>query len=213
MSADARQRLIVFSKPPRAGAVKTRLIPVLGAGGAAALHGALLDRSLRVARAYGVAEVQLHVTDTGDESLGACAARHGVALLAQRGEDLGERMHAACVHALEVDRCGAVVLIGSDCAVLSPEHLSRAFAALREGCEAVFGPAEDGGYVLVGLSRPATALFSGMVWSTPTVMAETRSRLRDLGRTWRELELLWDVDRPEDYARLAREGLTPFGDG
>lgn len=213
MAAEARQRLIVFSKPPRAGAVKTRLIPLLGPEGAAALHGALLDHTMRVACAYGAAEVELHATDTGDESLQACAARHGVALLAQSGDDLGERMHAAFVRTLEVDRCSAVVLIGSDCAVLSPEHLARAFAALREGCDAVFGPAEDGGYVLVGLSRPAAELFSGMVWSTPTVMAETRARLRRLGRTSRELEPLWDVDRPEDYARLAREGLTPFGDG
>ena len=212
MGAESRQRLIVFSKPPRPGQAKTRLIPLLGADGAAALHAALLDRTLRVARSCAAAEVQLHATDAGDD-MKAFATRHGVALIAQSAGDLGDRMHAAFVNALDVDRCDAAVIIGSDCAVLSAAHLDFAFAALREGCDAVFGPAEDGGYVLVGLARPSPDLFSAIAWSTSTVMAETRVRLRRLGLTWRELEPLWDVDRPDDYARLMRERLTPSGDG
>jgi glycosyltransferase A (GT-A) superfamily protein (DUF2064 family) len=68
-------------------------------------------------------------------------------------------------------------------------------------------PAEDGGYVLIGLGQPCESLLSNMEWSTATVMAETRKRLRALGLSWRELVPLWDVDTPEDFARLQREGL------
>jgi uncharacterized protein len=212
MAADPRRRLIVFSKSPRPGTVKTRLIPVLGAVRAASLHAALLDHTLSVANAYAGAEVWLHVTDIDDETVKACAARHKVAIAAQSDGDLGERMHTAFSNAFAVDGCDAVVLVGSDCAVLSPRYVDSAFEALREGHGAVFGPAEDGGYVLVGLTRPACELFDAIAWSTPTVMSDTRHRLRHLGWSWRELEPLWDVDTPEDYARLAREGLTPPGD-
>ena len=212
MAADPRRRVIVLSKSPRAGTVKTRLIPLLGPAGAASLHAALLDHTLNVANAYAGAQVQLHVTDTEDETIKACAARHRVALAAQSAGDLGERMHAAFSTAFAFHRCEAVVLVGSDCAVLSSPYLAGAFDVLNEGCDAVFGPAEDGGYVLVGLARPARELFAGIAWSTPTVMSETRERLRRLDWRWRELEPLWDVDTPEDYARLAREGMTPFGD-
>jgi uncharacterized protein len=71
----------------------------------------------------------------------------------------------------------------------------------------VFAPCEDGGYALIGLTRVAAKLFDGVAWSTGNVMAQTRARLQQLGWTWRELETLWDVDRPADYARLVDSGL------
>ena len=73
----------------------------------------------------------------------------------------------------------------------------------------VIAPAEDGGYVLVGLSCPDPGIFSGVAWGGPAVMSETRRRLEGSGIRWKELETLWDIDRPDDYARLAREGLLP----
>ena len=212
MATEAKERLIVFGKSPRAGAVKTRLIPLLGAQGAADLHTLLLDRALETARAYRSAELELHADHIDDSAIQACAARHRAALLAQSGADLGERMCAAFVRALSTDGCTGVVMIGADCPSLTRAHISNAFAALRDGCDAVFAPAEDGGYVLIGLSRVDAALFSGIAWSTDAVMAHTRRRLRDVGWSWRELDTLWDVDRPEDYVRLARSGLTPVGD-
>jgi glycosyltransferase A (GT-A) superfamily protein (DUF2064 family) len=100
-----------------------------------------------------------------------------------------------------------VLLMGSDCPSLTAADLRAAARALREGHDAVFCPAEDGGYVLVGLSQAMPALFDAMTWGTAIVMEETRQRLRNLGWRWHELPVHWDVDRPQDYQRLVREGL------
>jgi glycosyltransferase A (GT-A) superfamily protein (DUF2064 family) len=96
-----------------------------------------------------------------------------------------------------------LLLIGTDCPALQPEDLRAAASALLDGEDAVVIPAEDGGYVLIGLRRPIPALFEGMAWGTDTVMSSTRRRLREIGMRWRELPTLWDVDRPADLARLA----------
>jgi rSAM/selenodomain-associated transferase 1 len=201
----ARERLIVFAKAPRPGAVKTRLIPHLGASGAAELHARLIEHTLATARTLADVEFELHGSATDDEGLRACARKHGIALIAQAEGDLGARMHAAFTRALVTDRCSAVVLIGSDCPAITARFLHDAFERLRDGCDAVLGPAEDGGYVLVGLTQPAPALFAGIEWSTAAVMEQTRDRLRQLQWRWHELPTLWDVDRPADYERLARE--------
>jgi glycosyltransferase A (GT-A) superfamily protein (DUF2064 family) len=83
----------------------------------------------------------------------------------------------------------------------------RAAAALRAGNDAVFAPAEDGGYVLIGLARNEPRLFSGISWGSAQVMAQTRECLRACALRWHELETLWDVDRPEDWQRLQQSGL------
>ena len=84
----------------------------------------------------------------------------------------------------------------------------QAEQALREGDDAVFVPCEDGGYAMVGLKRADAKLFDGIAWGGDQVMAETRRRLEGLGWRWRELEMLWDVDRPEDYQRLVDAALV-----
>jgi hypothetical protein len=99
----------------------------------------------------------------------------------------------------------AMVLIGSDCPAIDSTVLRAAAGALASH-DAVFAPAEDGGYALVGLSKDAPHLFEGIEWGGTSVMDETRSRLGHSGLRWKELGTLWDVDRPEDYARLEREG-------
>ena len=102
-------------------------------------------------------------------------------------------------------RAARCVLIGSDCASLTAQDLADADAALAEpGCDAVFTPAEDGGYVLVGLNRPQPAIFADIAWGSEVVMQQTRARLRQQSLTWRELPMRWDVDRVEDYERLVR---------
>jgi len=99
-------------------------------------------------------------------------------------------------------------VIGTDCPVLTAAHLQDAANVLRSGADVVVFPAEDGGYVLVGLRRPQPDLFTGMAWGSEDVMTETRRRLRHLGLSWREPTQLWDVDRPTDVRRMRREGLT-----
>jgi rSAM/selenodomain-associated transferase 1 len=196
-------RVAVFAKAPVAGTVKTRLAPLLGLEGAARLHARLVEHALGEAVAAGVGPVELWCApDVSHPFFAECSRRHGVRLRAQCGDDLGERMaHAfATVHG----EGAALVLIGSDCPALDRAALVAAAQALSRH-PAVIAPAEDGGYGLIALSRECAALFEGIAWGTATVMAETRRRLEVSGLRWHELPRTWDVDRPEDYARLRRE--------
>lgn len=200
--------LIVFARAPVPGKAKTRLAATIGAGAAARLHARLVERAVATAVAAGTGAVELHCApDTRHPFFARLAARYGVALRAQGRGDLGARMHRSLARALRAAR--AAVLVGCDCPVLNARDLRRAVRELRRGADAVFVPAEDGGYVLVGLRRTASALFSDMPWGSDRVMSETRNRLRALGWSWRELREVWDVDRPEDYARLRRARLLP----
>jgi rSAM/selenodomain-associated transferase 1 len=202
-----RVRLAVFAKAPVAGAVKTRLAASLGAEAAAALHARLVRHALGTALAAGIGRVELWCApDANHPFFATCAAELGIALHAQRGADLGARMHHAFEHAAA--HGDALVVIGSDCPVLPAEMLREAARRVRGG-EAVFAPAEDGGYVLVGLAHPEPRLFDDIAWGTASVMEATRARLAETGLAWKELATLWDVDRPEDVARLERCGW-PF---
>ena len=103
---------------------------------------------------------------------------------------------------------GPAIVVGTDCPALTPEHLRAAARALLDGIDVVIIPVDDGGYGLIGMQRPQPALFEGMIWSTSSVMAETRRRLSRLGLSWREPARLWDIDRPADLDRLAGAGLA-----
>lgn len=193
-------QLAVFAKAPLPGAAKTRLIPALGARGAARLHRRLVQRALTVARATTPGNVTLWCAPDADHRFfRALARQHTIALAAQHGADLGARMRHAFEHHTPH---GATLLIGSDCPALTPAHLHDAANALHGGHDAVFIPAEDGGYVLVGLRQPQAAVFADIDWGTPRVMAQTRARLAAAGLRWTELPALWDVDRPDDLPRL-----------
>jgi len=213
MAAANDSSVLVFARAPVAGNVKTRLIPLLGDHGAAALYRSLVERALSVARGSGVGPVELWCTPTTDDDFFvSCRDRFKVALHLQSEGDLGARM----LHAFEdaLTRSRHVLLTGSDCPSLTAADLRAAARALREGRDAAFGPTDDGGYVLVGLSHAMPALFDAMTWGTAAVMEETRQRLRNLGWHWHELPMHWDVDRPEDYQRMVRDGfLTAMDSG
>jgi rSAM/selenodomain-associated transferase 1 len=199
-------RLLVFAKAPRPGTVKTRLISVLGEEGAAALHERLVKRTLAMACATGIGQVELWCApDTDDPFLRYCGGHYGVSLVPQTDGDLGARMRDAFKRALASAR--RVILIGTDCPALTTDHLHNACRLLAAGRDAVLVPAEDGGYVLIGLTRYDARLFDGIGWGEAGVMEATRTRLHALGWRWEELETLWDVDRPEDYRRLLASGL------
>lgn len=195
--------MAVFAKAPQAGAVKTRLIPALGAAGAARLaRGFALD-AVRLAAHFASQQVTLWCApDAQHRFFRALHARFGVAVRKQIGADLGARM----AHAFS-NQPTPLLLIGTDCPALCMEHLMAATVALRDGNDAVFIPAEDGGYVLVGLRRPQPRLFEDIAWGSEHVMAQTRERLREIGLRWSEPLTLWDVDEPADLRRLAR--LSP----
>jgi rSAM/selenodomain-associated transferase 1 len=198
--------VIVFAKAPRPGEVKTRLVPLLGTEGAAALHAKLTRRTLDTVRAASLKNVELHCAPgTDDPFFRYCEGHYGATLRPQVGDDLGARMHSAFESALATH--ARALIVGTDCPALTARHLRLADKALLDGADAVFVPCEDGGYALVGLARVDARLFSGIAWSTDSVMADTRARLKQLGWNWQELETLWDIDRPDDYARLADAGL------
>ena len=96
-----------------------------------------------------------------------------------------------------------LLVIGTDCPLLTASHLHAAADALRAGHDAAILAAEDGGYVLIGLRRPMPGLFRNIAWGTDCVMAQTGERMRELALKWHEREMLWDVDRPKDLHRLA----------
>jgi len=192
--------IAVFAKAPRPGEVKTRLIPALGAEGAAILQSRLLGHTLDTVRSSGLGPRELWCSpDTSDPLLQKYAARAGATLHDQGSGDLGERMARAFAAAL--NRAKRVLLIGCDCPGLTAQDLRDAAVALHVH-DAVFTPAEDGGYALIGLRRADAGLFAGIVWGGATVMQATRERVAMLGWHSYELAARWDVDRPEDLDRL-----------
>jgi rSAM/selenodomain-associated transferase 1 len=198
--------LAVFARAPLPGSAKTRLIPALGAAGAAGLARRMLEATLAQAVAAGIGPVTLYCTpNTADATLHDAAAHHGVALAEQGCGDLGARMQRALLAGLETGI--SAMVIGTDCPSLDAATLRR--AAEKLACHAaVFVPATDGGYVLVGISRPLPSLFDEIAWSTDAVMAQTRMRLTQLGVTAAEMTPLHDIDLPADLIHVPKEWLT-----
>src|SRR3989442_7687735 len=204
-AAETACRVMVFARAPTPGEAKTRLIPALGEAGAAALHRRLVMHSLRAATDAQLGPVELWCApDIGDPFFLECERRLVASLQPQGEGDLSARMQRAFESALARSR--RAILVGSDIPVLSARYLRDADQALGRGDEIVIGPAEDGGYVLIGLSRCDPELFRNIPWGEPEVLAETRRRLAALSWRLSELPVLWDVDRPEDLERLP-EGL------
>jgi rSAM/selenodomain-associated transferase 1 len=192
--------VIVFAKAPLPGQAKTRLAPALGADGAAALAARMLAHTLAQAALADIGPVELCGTpDATHPALKAAADVHGVALTDQGSGDLGQRMHRAFERCLRQQ--GGALLVGTDAPALDAGVLRRAAQALADH-DAVFVPALDGGYALVGLRRADPRWFTGLTWSHARVMEDTRDRLRATGARWAELPAVADIDEPDDLVHL-----------
>lgn len=201
-----RCAILVFAKAPVAGHAKTRLIPALGAQGAARLAQRMLDKTLAAAVAAKIGPVTICCTPTTDHPAFARAvSRHGVMLADQGDGDLGARMHRGLSSALQTH--DAAIVIGTDCPALDGTFLQLAAQALQTSA-AVFAPATDGGYVLAGMTRPMPSLFDGIAWSTETVMAHTRDRLAQLCVAAVELPSMHDIDLPADLIHVPKEWMA-----
>ena len=204
----ATHRLIVFTRYPEPGRVKTRLIPLLGADGAAELHRRMTRHTLAAAaglRSQLGADVVVRFT--GGKRLDMERLYGGQWALEEQGDgELGSRLERAVGDAFAAGRT-KVVVVGCDCPELTPRLLQDAFAALHPS-DVVIGPALDGGYYLIGLSRLSPGIFGGIPWGTERVLDETLRAARRLSLTVQLLPALRDVDRPDDLGVWERVAAT-----
>lgn len=199
-------RIIVFAKAPIPGEVKTRLLSSMDVESATTLHQKLVLHTLDIAVGSKAGSVELWCSPSKEHPFFLrCAEKFQVDLYQQIEGDLGRRMAHAFNEILK--RVPMALLIGTDCPSLTLDDLKEAGRALEQEAPVVIAPAEDGGYVLIGLRQYEPALFEGISWGTGAVLEETRERLRQSRLDWRELPQRWDVDRPEDVERLRISGL------
>lgn len=204
--------LLVMGKEPRPGAVKTRLHPLLGPDGSAALQRALLAHTCGVAAATGLPTF-LSVDPPDATARLAPLVGEGVTLLPQSAGHLGDRLTAA-VDTVFATVPGPVLVIGVDAPTLTALLLTEAVALLADGADradAVLGPALDGGYYLIGLRRPSRTVFAidPALWGGDGVLTATLGRLRSAGLRVALLSPLRDLDSPEDAAALLTDPALP----
>lgn len=206
----ARPAVLIMAKAPRPGTVKTRLHPLLGPDGCAALAGRLLRNALTVAA--GVPGVTVFVAVDPPQALAEVGSLAGenARLLGQRGASLGERLAAATSEVIGAGHC-PVVVIGTDAPTLTAARLARAFGELARGRDAVFGPACDGGYYLVGLTKPAPELFAldPALWGSDRVLTASLAAARRAGLDTGLLPELRDLDTPADACALLDDPALP----
>jgi len=196
-------RIIIFAKAPQAGFAKTRLIPALGAEGAATLAKQMLRHTLHEALAAQIGIVELCVTPVIDDAAWqAFAPPPGIEIAEQGDGDLGTRLARASQRALI--RGESVLLIGTDCIEMSAGLLSNAAQSLRDH-DAMIHCTIDGGYALLGLNQFSPFLFSDMPWSTDAVASRTLTRVGQLGWSIHVGLMLHDVDEPQDLKYLPND--------
>lgn len=199
--------LILLAKAPLPGRVKTRLSPPFTKREAAALYACLLEDTAREMAGLKRVRRYLFYSPPGSVRL---FRRDPFSLFEahpQPGGDLGERMAAAFETAF-MRGSGRTVLVGADCPVLSATLVRDAFRELASSAGAVFGPSDDGGFYLIGLSSPVPFLFRDVRWGTDTVLSEVTSRCREAGLSYSLLRPGFDIDTPEDVASFARWART-----
>jgi rSAM/selenodomain-associated transferase 1 len=193
--------LIIFARAPVIGRTKTRLIPALGAEGALQAHQELVERALERLRLMPGTVVRLAISEPS-EIAESWAERFSLPLVTQRGDDLGRRMYQALRDALD-DGFERAVLVGTDCPTIDRDYVEAGFERLSTS-DLVIGPAQDGGYGLIGGTRVVPELFEAIDWGTERVLAQTRAAANRCGFELEELETIWDVDTPADWQRYLR---------
>ncbi len=205
------QRLVLFAKRPRLGQVKTRLAPPLRPEQALELYRAFLDDQIRFLRSFrDRCDVELCLDGpwTADAALRRSVGDFRPTR--QGPGDLGRRMLRAMERASR-DGSRATVLIGADAPTMPASHVVEAFDELRRGAPGVIAPADDGGFVLIGLCRPEPALFREVPWGGPEVFEVTLERARNAGIDLRQLRPWHDVDDAAGLDRLRVELSQPTG--
>ena len=186
--------LQIFCKAPDPGSVKTRLVPLLGDIAAAEVHATLTYQTIRSLLSESDYRTEVHTPKPDHVFFG----EFGLPMYRQIGAVLGERMASCLEKGLE--QTDKVVLIGTDCPLIDADYIEHAFQALDDH-DVVLGPAEDGGYGLVGVSQRVPEMFDDIDWGTDVVLSQTCRKLNQLRINYALLPLVWDVDRPGDLPR------------
>jgi len=191
--------LIIFTRYPEPGITKTRLIPALGAVGAATLQRQMTEYVLAQAQLMQSIErvcVQVRFAG-GNKQLMQNWLGNNIECLAQGEGDLGQKMANSLISAFH-NQTKSAVIIGSDCPGLTPLLIAKAFQQLHLGSDLVLGSAIDGGYYLIGINRFIPQLFAGISWGSDRVFEQTVAIAESLNLATAYLPPLADIDRPED---------------
>lgn len=207
---DSKYRLLVFSKSPSLGKVKTRMQPVLTEEESLKLHIELSRYCLQEWSQPMICPMDIWVAGSISDYQKALVNDSSYTFYSQVGNDLGERMEYAVATTLQSAQLSGVILVGTDCPFISNDHLKRVVEMMGQGNDAVIIPANDGGYVLLGLKLFYSELFSGIEWGGEKVYADTIKKMQKLNITYHEMDSLPDIDRPEDLPLLEPLG---FGRG
>ena len=196
----------ILARAPVPGRAKTRLTPPLTPERAAQVARACLEETLRRFPREIDAPFTLFFDGDPDAALVQAIRAAGVDLASQAEGDLGARL-AAAFEALHARGADAVVAIGADSPTLDPVRIAEALAALEE-CDVVLGPADDGGYYLIGTRGDRSAIFDGIPWSTGRTLEATLARARSLGYAVHRLAPHYDIDDAATLARAEAEGFS-----
>ena len=182
------------------GSTKTRLIPHLGAEQAADLQRQMTEYMVEMTHPFRCSDrcaMAVYFTDSSRSQMQDWLGQP-LTYRPQQGRNLGQRLHHALSQSFE-SGFERIVVIGSDCPAITADHLEQAFQQLSSH-DLVLGPALDGGYYLIGLSRSCAELFQGITWGSDQVFAQTMAIAQRLNLAWTALEPLCDIDCPEDLA-------------
>lgn len=194
-----KNKLLIFTKSPILGEVKTRLQPDYSPEDSLMVHKALLFNTLEVTKKLDDIDVELSCApDRNTSFFLSCENNYPITLSNQEGADLGERM--AFASSVTLQTYEKVLVIGIDCPDIDENYILQAFTALEDN-DAVIGPAMDGGYVLLGLRKFSPEIFNDILWGEDSVFEETKAAFNLLDWSWHELEKKYDVDLPEDLQR------------
>jgi rSAM/selenodomain-associated transferase 2/rSAM/selenodomain-associated transferase 1 len=202
--------IAIMAKAPIAGLAKTRLIPLLGANGAARAHRQMLLKTLATARWASTGVLTLWcASDINHRLFQLLHKRFGLPLALQQEGDLGIRMSTISKTHFAQFAHRSLIIVGTDCPYLEPRHLELVAQKLQT-LDVVFIGANDGGYVLVGLRKHTPEIFESISWSTEKVMQQTLAQLQKSGRSFTVIESLADIDTPDDWQQLPTERLKLF---
>ncbi len=201
--SEQRNAVLIFSKNPVEGDVKTRLIPDWGTEGAMKIYKDVLKKTIETVKLSDEVDVYIYCTpDLDDPFIQFCANQYELKPSLQRGRDLGERMANAIADLMGV--YNNVIIVGSDCPELNIKDINLTIEKLNSGHDLVIGPSEDGGYYLIAMNKNLPVVFENIDWGSEEVLSKTRKHIVNHKISAYELEIKWDLDRPEDVHRYFR---------